>query len=1218
MLAWLIDSAVRMRRLVVAGVVALLALAVVQLDDSPLDAYPEFEQTAVQIQTEALGLSAEEVEELITTPLEQDLLNGIPWLETIQSKSMPGLSAIDLYFEEGTDLYLARQMVAERMTQAAALPNVGTPPTMVQPTASTSRVAMVSLQSADVSMIEMSVLARWQMRPRLMAIEGVSQVSIWGQRERQLQVQVDPARLQSNNVTLTQLIETTGNALWVSPLSFVEASTPGTGGFVETPNQRIGVQHVSPITTSDELADVAIEGVSGPPLRLGDVADVLEDHQPLIGDASLEGERSLMLVIERFPDADVAQVTEEVEDVLAAMSAGLTGITVDSDVYQPAGYLESATSRLGIAALIGLGLMLVVVGLLTWSWRTTLITFGAVATSLAGALYVLRLADTPLTTMTVLGLAAVTALVVDDVVGDVAAMRARARERREAGRSAFAAAISAAAVSRRGALTYATLIAFLALVPLLFLRDVAGAFARPALLVFVLAALASFLVALLVTPVLALLLPEGESTRTAPVAGLIRRGYDRAIGRTVGRVLPAVLGVAVLAVLLVAGIPALGNGSLLPQLEDRNVLVRLEAAPGTSLTEMDRITGIAAAELRDVEGVASIGTHVGRAVGADEVVDVDASEIWLTIADDADYDRTITDVRTTIGSYPGLRSTVSTYADDRVAAVTASTGDALVVRVFGEDYTVLQEQAEHVVEAMKTVEGVISPEVEPLVSQPTVSVQVDLAAAERTGLRPGDVRREVSTLVSGLTVGSLYEQQAIFDVVVWGGPQTRGNVEMLEDILVHTPAGTPVRLGDVATIDVSPTPTVITHDGVHRSIDVIAEVRGRDAADVAADATERLRQMTFEHEYRAEVLGDAAEDEQVQWNIVLAAIGAAALIFLLLQAATNSWRAAAALFLAAPLAASGALLAGYLVDGAWSAGVLAAVAAVVLLTIRQSLVLVRRAQVLMGHEGATAPAEALRTAAREQAPPVIIAALVTAALFVPALVMGDGAGLEVLQPFAVALLLGLVTSTVTVLFLVPTLVAAVGGLRPPPVVTPDTPDGIPPDVVHHGKHERVDDPQTTTPREGSAVMKRTRSYGIASLFVAAGLGLAGCQTEASGSEAAEAIAAAASVETAEDGGPARLTLTEDSVERLRLETAPVETSRDGLAIPYAAVVYDAEGATWAFVELEDGVYQRHAITISSVEGDRVRLTEGPEPGSEVVVVAAAELVGVEAGISGGE
>src|SRR3954447_9125570 len=862
MMAWLIDSAMRLRRLVVAAVVAVLTLGVVQLRDEPLGVYPEFEPPAVQVHTEALGLSAEEVERLITTPLEQDLLNGIPWLREIHSQSMPGLSAIDLNFDDGTDLYLARQMVAERMTQAAALPNVGTPPVMVQPTASTSRIAMVALRSPDVSLIEMSVLARWQMRPRLMAIPGVAQVSIWGQRERQLQVQVqvDTARLQSNNVTVTQLIETTGNALWVSPLSFVEASTPGTGGFVETPSQRIGVQHVSPITTSEQLGDVAIQGGTGSPLRLRDVADVLENHQPLIGDASQEGERSVMLVVERFPDADVAQVTAEVEAALAAMSAGLSGITVDTDVYRPAGYLESATSRLGIAALVGLLLVLLVVGLLTWSWRMALITFGSVATSLVAALSVLRLGDAPLTTMTLLGLAAVTALVLDDVIGDVAAIHARAQERQAAGRSAVVALIGAAVKGRRGPLAYATIIVLVTLVPLVFLQDPAGAFVRPALLTFTLAALASFLVALVVTPVLASLLYRAkDGDRRSPFGGWVRPGYDRVAGGVVGRRLPAVITLVVLAAVALAGVPQLSSGSLLPDLEDRNVLVRFEAAAGTSLAEMDRITGVAAAELRALPGVQSAGTHVGRAMESDEVVDVDASEIWLTVDGEADYAATLADVRSTVRAYPGLRSEVRTYADDRLSAVSAPTGNDLVVRVSGEDYTTLQETAEQVRDALRTVEGVISPVVEQQVRQPTVSVQVDLAAAQRLGLQPGDVRREVSTLVSGLTVGSLYEQQAIFDVVVWGGPQTRSNVESLSSLLVHTSTGQPVRLGDVATVSVASTPTVISHDAVTRTLDVTAQVRGRAAADVAEAATERLRQMTFENEYRAEVLGGAVE-----------------------------------------------------------------------------------------------------------------------------------------------------------------------------------------------------------------------------------------------------------------------------------------------------------------------------------------------------------------------
>src|SRR5690349_24522699 len=260
MVTWLMSSVLRLRWLAVAAVVAVPGLGVVRLQQAPVDVYPEFRATQVEVQAEALGLSAQEVEQLITVPIEQDLLNGVPWLKSITSRSQPSLSVIDLVFQPGTDLYRARQMIQERMSQAKALPNVGTPPAVIQPTSSTSRIAMVGLRSSSVSLIEMSVLARWQIRPRLMSIPGVAQVSIFGQQDRQLQVQVDPQRLQASNVSLTQLIDTTGNALWVSPLSFAEASTPGTGGFVETPNQRLGVQHISPINTAQQLADVAVEG----------------------------------------------------------------------------------------------------------------------------------------------------------------------------------------------------------------------------------------------------------------------------------------------------------------------------------------------------------------------------------------------------------------------------------------------------------------------------------------------------------------------------------------------------------------------------------------------------------------------------------------------------------------------------------------------------------------------------------------------------------------------------------------------------------------------------------------------------------------------------------------------------------------------------------------------------------------------------------------------
>ncbi|HEX2422827.1 MAG TPA: efflux RND transporter permease subunit, partial [Actinomycetota bacterium] len=264
---WLIGSSLRLRRVVVVVAAGVVVLGVAQLWHASVDTLPEFGPPTVQVQTEALGLSAPEVEQLITVPLEQDLLAGVPWLDTMRSASIPGLSSIELIFDPGTDLLRARQVVQERLTQAAGLPNVSATPHMLQPLSSTSRIMMIRLSSATVSPIEMSVLARWTIRPKLLGVQGVANVSIWGQRERQLQVQVDPDRLATYGLSLDHIIETSGNALWASPLTFLEASTPGTGGFIDTANQRLGIQHLQPITTASDLAKVPIDRASGGTLR---------------------------------------------------------------------------------------------------------------------------------------------------------------------------------------------------------------------------------------------------------------------------------------------------------------------------------------------------------------------------------------------------------------------------------------------------------------------------------------------------------------------------------------------------------------------------------------------------------------------------------------------------------------------------------------------------------------------------------------------------------------------------------------------------------------------------------------------------------------------------------------------------------------------------------------------------------------------------------------
>src|SRR6188474_477004 len=279
----IINSSLQYRFLVIVIAGVLMVSGLNQARTMSVDVLPEFSPPFVEIQTEAPGLSAKEVEDIVTLSLEQSMLAGVPWLESIRSRSMPGLSSIFLYFEPGTDINRARQLVGERIALSAVLlPSVSKKPVMIQPLSSANRFMIVGLSGKDMSLVDLSVLARWTIAPRLMGVPGVAHVAIWGNRDRQLQVLVDPQKLQEKGVTLDQIIETTGNALWVSPLTFLEASSPGSGGFIDTPNQRLTVWHVLPISSPEELAQVPIEGTDG--LFLGDVTKVVEDHQPLIGD----------------------------------------------------------------------------------------------------------------------------------------------------------------------------------------------------------------------------------------------------------------------------------------------------------------------------------------------------------------------------------------------------------------------------------------------------------------------------------------------------------------------------------------------------------------------------------------------------------------------------------------------------------------------------------------------------------------------------------------------------------------------------------------------------------------------------------------------------------------------------------------------------------------------------------------------------------------------
>ena len=349
MIRGVVGGSMKLRGLIVGLAATIVVIGIATLPDAPADVYPEFTPPYVEIQTESLGLSAAEVEQFLTVPLEADLLNGVEGVDVIRSSSTPGLSSIVLVFEQGFDVYKGRQLVQERLTQlgGAAFPNVSKPPTMLPPLSSSSRVMMIGLNSDELTPIQQSVIARWTIRPRLMGVQGVANVAVWGMRDQQIQVQVEPDKLRREKVTLDQVIRTAGNAQIASPVSYLEASVPGTGGFIETPSQRLPIRNVfDNIASPEALGKVPVEGTAGR-LRLTDVANVVEAHQPLIGDAVVDDGNGLILVVEKFPGADTKEVTKKVEDELAGLAPGLEGLKTDTTIFRPADYVAAAEDNLG-------------------------------------------------------------------------------------------------------------------------------------------------------------------------------------------------------------------------------------------------------------------------------------------------------------------------------------------------------------------------------------------------------------------------------------------------------------------------------------------------------------------------------------------------------------------------------------------------------------------------------------------------------------------------------------------------------------------------------------------------------------------------------------------------------------------------------------------------------------------------------------------------------
>ncbi|MEO5887618.1 MAG: efflux RND transporter permease subunit [Anaerolineales bacterium] len=1023
---WIVATSLRYRYLVVFLAVVLMVFGITRLSGSAVDVFPEFAPPRVEIQTLSVGLSATAVEELVTVPLEQ-ALNGVPGLDVMRSRSVTDLSDIFLIFKPGTDLILARQLVQERLAAVySTLPTWAMPPVIIAPLSSTSRAMKIGITSDEYSQRELSLITYWKIRARLLKVPGVANVPIWGEQRQIASVQVDQEKLAAHGVPLEEVMNVMADSLDAGLLKFSKGHIVGSGGYIDTPNQRIGVRSVLPIVTGEAIGLVPINDrkkADGSPLTLGDVGDVTWTHLPMMGDAVINDGEGLMIIVEKLPWANTLDVSKGVEAAINEMRPGLRGITIDTTIFRPATFIETSISNLTKSLLLGAVLVIIVLLFFLYEWRVALISATIIPLSLMAALLVLNLREVPINVMTLAGLAIAIGAVVDDAIVDVENVVRRLRRLRQEGSTQSTARIVMdASLEVRGAIIYASLIEIMALMPVFFLEGLSGAFFRPLATAYVVAGLVSPLIAMTVTPALVYILLANApiDQKPSPIIPWLHRIYDRVLGRSL-RTPSLAYGTAGAIVLAgLAVFPFLGQ-ELLPSFKERDFLMHWILKPGASQPEMWRITAESCRELMTIEGVRNCGSHIGQAKNADEPYGIYFTENWISVDPAVDYDETLASVQEVVDGYPGLVRDVQTYLKERIREVLTGSSDTVVIRIYGPELHGLEDKAEEVLAALESIPGIVDLKKELHMEHPQIQVEVDLAKAQQYGLKPGDVRRAAAFQIQGEEIGDLFFGARIYGVNVWTPPAARDSLTDIQNLWIDTPDGGRVQLKDVADVGITGVPNVIARENQSRKLDVSANVKDRDLGSVAADVETALGNVEFPIGYHAEVLGEFKEREAAQSKLLLAGSIAVIAIFFLLYTSFNNWRMTFLTFFTLPWALVGGALAAYLSSGIISLGSMVGLLTILGIATRNGIMMISHFKHLEEEEGeAFGPALVLR-GARERIAPIMMTALTTGLALLPLVIAGDIPGQEIEYPMAMVILGGLVTSTLLNLLVVPTL-----------------------------------------------------------------------------------------------------------------------------------------------------------------------------------------------------
>ena len=1008
MLTRLIAFSLRNRLFVVAAAALLLVYGAFIALRLPVDVFPDLNRPTVTLMTEAPGLAPEEVETLVSLPLET-ALNGAPGVVRVRATCSVGLSIVYVEFDWGQDIYRARQLVQERIALAEAKLPTGTEVHMGPISSIMGEILLIGLSSADgkTAPMDLRTVADWQLSPRLLTIPGISQVIVIGGGRKQVQVRAVPERMAAHGVTFDEVNAAAERA---------QGSTGG--GFIASGAREVLVRNLGRTSDPEEIGATVVKYRANLPIFLRDVADVQFGIQPMRGNAGVSGRPAVILGVQKQPGADTTVLTRRVEAALAEIRPSLPADARIDVLFRQATFIRNAIANVQEAIRDGALMVVIVLFLFLLNFRTTLITLTAIPLSFAVAALVFHWLGISINTMTLGGLAVAVGMVVDDAIVDVENVYRRLRENFHAPNPRPVLRVIADASGEvRNSILFATLVIVLVFLPLFALGGIEGRLFAPIGIATIVAMLASFVVSLTVIPVLcSYLLPRMKRMKEERDGWLVRvlkRADEKFI---LGPAVRHPWAVIVVALLLVGGsaalYPLMGR-AFLPEFNEGTAMITVAMAPGTSLEESDRVGRIAEKILLTIPEIKLTGRRTGRAELDEHAEGVHRSELDVDFAASARSRADILhEIRGKLAELPGTVVSVGQPISHRLDHMLSGVQAAIAVKIYGPDLALLRRYAAQVETAMRDVPGVVDLQVEKQVLIPQVKIQVNRERAALYGLQPGELAARLEAGLNGRVVGQVLEGTRTLDLVVRFADAARADPDRLRELLVDTPSGGRVPLAMIAEVLESQGPNAISREDAMRRIVISANAAGRDLGSIVAQIQRELpAKVPLGQGYFVSYEGQFQSQEQASRLIAILSGLTLVVVFLLLYAHFHSGVIVVQVLINGPLAFVGALILTYLLIGTVTVATLVGMITLAGIATRNTIMMISHYLHLMEAEGEAFGEKMIIRGSLERLVPVTMTALTAGLALIPLVLSAHEPGKEILYPVAVVILGGLVSST---------------------------------------------------------------------------------------------------------------------------------------------------------------------------------------------------------------